>query len=268
MRPKNYARARPYFRAAYRDLMAGYPRFRMINNSRAGADDYADWLSVAPEQIGVIENGYPLDEMRARTDADARQRMRHEWGIPEDAPVMGGVMRLSSVKCPERFVGTAILLCRQFPDFHAVLAGGGVLEGKLAAMIADAGLGGRIHLIGRVSPIEPVMAAFDILFLSSRVEGLPNVIIEAQALGIPVAATDVGGVAEALAPAPLGLLLPEDPPELLAPRIAAFMQERRAEPGTARQLAAFVDARFSVAAMAEKTRSAYRQAMAETARRD
>lgn len=260
LRPTAFKRARPWLHRAYCEILDD-PRFRIINNSRAGALDYASWLGIPVERIGVIENGMPLARMRALAGATDRAATRRGWGVPPDALVVGGVMRMSEEKRPDLFVATMIALCRMTPRLHAVLAGRGPMEDELKATVARAGLAERIHFPGHVSPVEPAMAAFDLLFLSSRIEGLPNVVIEAQALGIPVASMNVGGVGEALSSFPYGLLLDEAAPGELARRLSDFIKQRRADPATPAMVADFAQRRFSMEAMQRKTAAAYRAAL-------
>ncbi len=256
-RPTARKRARSYLKPAYRALF-DHPRFKMLNNSKAGAEDYSEWMGVDPSRIGVIENGFDLRALKERAEKIDRANLRREWNIPDGARIMGGVMRLSEEKRPHLFVETAMELCRKDSRFFAVLAGNGPMADELARAIAEAGLHHRIKLLGHVNPIEPTMAAFDLLFLSSCTEGLPNVIIEAQALGVPVAAMDVGGVKEAIAPAPAGILLVEGP----APQVAEVIWSALSDPDWIAQAspkaAQFVVDSFSSEVMAKKTLDVYR----------
>jgi glycosyltransferase involved in cell wall biosynthesis len=70
------------------------------------------------------------------------------------------------------------------------------MRGALEERVAAEGMSARIRFVGRQAPVEPWMAAMDILFLSSLTEGLPNVLIEAQALGVAAATMRVGGAPE------------------------------------------------------------------------
>ena len=94
------------------------------------------------------------------------------------------------------------------PDTRVVMIGGGPLEGKVRALAKTLGSGHRVLLEGRKSAAEVsrYMRAADALCLSSRNEGVPNVVLEAFACGIPVVSTNVGGISEVLCHDYLGRL--------------------------------------------------------------
>ena len=117
--------------------------------------------------------------------------------------------------------------------------------------VARAGLSDRIHFAGRRSPVEPWMKAMDMLFLSSVTEGLPNVLIEAQAMGRPVVTMDVGGAAETIAPGKTGLALGEAPPQELGRKIAELLADRPRSAAMGCAARQHVEARFGLSRLIE-----------------
>ena len=101
------------------------------------------------------------------------------------------------------------------------------------------------------------MSAMDMLFLSSVTEGLPNVLIEAQALEVPVATMNVGGAPEALAAGESGIVLDEAPADMLAASILAAMTDAPRMAGMRRAAAGFVNARFALPAMVARLKGFY-----------
>jgi len=89
-----------------------------------------------------------------------------------------------------------------------VIIGSGPLEGELRALVTKTGLADRVLLTGDRLDIPDIMADFDIFALLSRWEGLPLTIIEAMLAGLPVVASDVGGVKELVRDGETGLLIP------------------------------------------------------------
>ena len=115
------------------------------------------------------------------------------------------------------------------------------------------GLGDRLRVHDPISEPELVLATSDVVLLTSAIEGTPNVLIEAQAAGIPVVATGRGGVAEALLPGVSGLHLPGAGAPALADAVLALLgdESRRRRMGAAG--AAFVQSRFGLERMLDET---------------
>ncbi len=193
MAPENFALHQPYMRPGYRSML-GASTVLMLNNSQAGANDYGRWLGVSPETFSVIRNG--IEGPKSTPSAEHRRELRANLGIPDTAPVLGSIIRFSEEKRPELLVATAIEVIREHPDAHAVFFGDGPLRADAAKRIRRAGLEAQIHLPGYTTDAWASLGAMDIFMLASRLEGLPNVLIEAQAVGVPVLSTAVGGAPE------------------------------------------------------------------------
>ena len=116
----------------------------------------------------------------------------------DGAPVVGA-FRMVAVKRPQIWVEAARLISARSPRVHFVIIGDGPLSGAVAELAAECGLSDRFHLPGRVSNVGDWYRTMDVMLLTSRREGTPNVIIQAQHFGIPSVVTDVGGVAEVVA---------------------------------------------------------------------
>ncbi|MGI8839814.1 MAG: glycosyltransferase [Caulobacteraceae bacterium] len=223
-RPIERQRARPYLMAGYHALLR-YPGTTMLNNSLNGARDYADWLGIEPGRIQTLHNGFVFDELAARADPELTARVRRELGAGPDDVVIGGVMRCSFEKRPELWLETVIHLAESDPRIRGVLVGEGPMRAELRARVEAAGLGDRIRLVGRQIPVEPWMNAMDILFLSSVTEGLPNVLIEAQALGVAVATMRVGGAPETVLENETALVIDEGPVDRIAGAMTALTRD-------------------------------------------
>ncbi len=120
------------------------------------------------------------------------------------------------------------------------LAGEGSLEPEIRRLAAALGIGGRVRFLGYLPDPAALLAQSQIFVLASHSEAFPRTILEAMRAGLPVAATDVGGVGEAVRHRETGLLVPPQNPAALA----AALAELRAAPALRRRLADGARARF------------------------
>jgi glycosyltransferase involved in cell wall biosynthesis len=256
-RPVEIRRHRRYLREGYLALFKYSGRISVLNNSANGARDYADWLDIPPETIQIFRNGYDFDAIRGRAAETDRDTIRARLKVPPSARLIGGVMRFSAEKRPELWVDTVVEGVQAHEDVHGLIVGDGPMRADLMARVTDLGLSERIQFPGRQSPVEPWMRAMDILFLSSVTEGLPNVLIEAQALGLPVATMDVGGAPETLDPGQTGLVLSEAAPGALAQKICALLHDTERLSRMGQNGRRFVEASFSLAVMRDALARCY-----------
>lgn len=245
-------RARPYLAGVYQAL-ATRPRVLLTANAAMGARDYEAKFGLPPDSIGVIRNGLEVSQLIQRRGPDGRQRVRQELGIPEGYPVLGAVFRLVPAKRPHRWLEVAARLSESVPNLHMLVVGEGPLRLELQELAASLGIGGRTVFSGAKSPVEPWIAAMDTMLLSSDVEGLPNVLIEAQALGVPVVTTDAGGAREAVDDGITGTVVTDTSTEALVEACAAFLTSPDRRARAEREGPGFVASRFGVERMVRET---------------
>jgi glycosyltransferase involved in cell wall biosynthesis len=164
------------------------------------------------DKVVVIPNGVDGERFQTATAADLSQ-----FGIPPGTPVVLSVGRLDPQKAPLDLLAALRMLAKRRDDFHALFVGDGPLLGELQSAIAASALNGRVHLLGRRDDVPELMQAASCLALPSLWEGMPNVVLEAMAAGLPVVATEVEGSTELLRPGgesgDFGLLVPPNSPE-------------------------------------------------------
>jgi glycosyltransferase involved in cell wall biosynthesis len=122
---------------------------------------------------------------------------------------------------------------------HLVIVGDGPEFEPLRTKAAALGLANRLHFLGRRDDVEEILPAFDVFCLPSLVEGLPRAVLEAQACDVPVVASNVGGLSEAVC-ARAGALVPPGDPAALAGALQQILDEPP-ERGTTRR---FVEREF------------------------
>lgn len=213
---------------------------RRVAVSGVTADQVAKALHVGAQTI--IPNGVDL----ARFVPGDRRAARRAFGLPEDVRIIGNVGRLEAVKGQDVLISALASLPK---DVHLVLAGDGTRREACERLAESLGFGARVHFLGNVSQPERLYPAFDLFCLPSRAEGFPRALIEAQACDIPVIASNVGGVREAVCPA-TGLMIPaEDSPALAEAVLVALEMARNVRPR------GFVEPSFSNEVMAARYRA-------------
>jgi len=205
---------------------------RVVVLSRAMVDPVRT-LGVAEERIVVQYNGVDLESFREREVASTRRAL----GLPLDRSIVLFVGNLVPVKGPDVLLDAfaRLVSAMQEPPL-LVVAGGGRLRPALEQTVGSARLSEHVRFVGARphSEIPQWISASDVLCLPSRMEGCPNVILEAFASGRPVVASSVGGVPE-LVLDDRGVLVPPGDPEALARGLTAALARRGWDAATIRQ---------------------------------
>lgn len=186
-------------------------------------------LGYAAHKFVIIPNGY--DVSRFRPDPVARAKLRQEWCVPDEVPLLGMVARFDPQKDHANLIRALGQLKKSGESFRCVLVGRGMDEGNAAirSLLAAEGLEEYVHLLGPRNDIPSVMAALDVHVLSSAYgEAFPNVLAEAMACGTPCVTTDVGDAA--LIVGETGWVVPAANPAALARTIAMALDEWRERP--------------------------------------
>lgn len=194
--------------------------------------------------VCVIANAVDTERFVPGDRIGARRRL----GLPLAGPIIGAVGRLEEVKGQDVLVRAVAAI----PEALLVLAGDGTQAANLRQMAVDLGMAERVIFLGYRSDADTIYPAFDLVALPSHNEGLPLSVLEAQACDIPVVASDVGSVHEAMCP-DASRLVPAGDVEALR----AALSDLLANPPTVKPRA-FVLEHFSWA----KTVAAYQRILA------
>ncbi len=146
--------------------------------------------------VSVIRAGIDPQPFQQPLSHPMRTRMREDFGAGDDDYLIGTVACLKPQKAPEDFVAVARRVCEHVPNARFVLIGDGVLRPRIETLIREHGLHERVRLVGWRRDIDRAMNSMDALVLTSHWEGLPRVILEAVSAGLPIVATNVGGIQE------------------------------------------------------------------------
>lgn len=176
-------------------------------------------------RVEVVVHG--PDPSSVRGQADDRAAVRRELGLGDGDVVVGTVANLRRQKGYPDLLAAAQRALQVRTDVRFVAVGQGPDEAEVRALRDRLGLGDRFALLGYRPDAIRVLSACDVFCLASHQEGLPVALMEAMALGLPVVATDVGGVSELVEDRRHGLLVPAGRPDLLAGAVLELV----ADPG-------------------------------------
>lgn len=199
-----------------------------ISNSQAGVDHMVSRRALTLRKTLVIPNGMFTADFPSSAP---REEVRAELGIPPEAFLWLAVGTLNPAKDYPSMFEAAGRCVSADPRFRLCIAGGGDALADFRADVEARGLQEVIHFLGKRSDVPRLLKAADAFVLSSAWEGLPNAVMEALASGLPVVATDVGGIQTLVEPGRSGWIVPPRDAGALATKMLALMavgaEERR-----------------------------------------
>ena len=195
----------------------------ILTTSRRIADRLVAELGVPSPRVTCVPTGVDL----ARFHPGVRGALREELGLAPGVALVGMISVLRSWKGHDTFLDAAArLLSSSSRPLRFVIAGDGPGREVLANKIALAPWKDAVTLLGHRDDVPNLLASLDVLVLpSSAHEGIPQIILQAQAMGRAVVATTVGGIPEVVEDGVTGLLVPPQNPEALAEKIAALLDD-------------------------------------------
>ena len=197
----------PIVRLADR-LIANSPiPHRMVSVSESNRRYCIEVQRIRPDKLRVIDNGIDFADLPPPAPTVIEQ-LRGELGLTRENFVVTMVARLHPQKDHECLLRAAAAVAGDLPAMRVLLAGAGALEAELAKRISALGLGAQVRLLGERRDVAAILALSDLFVLSSRWEGMPNAVLEAMAVGLPVLATRVDGIVDVVRDGETGILVP------------------------------------------------------------
>jgi glycosyltransferase involved in cell wall biosynthesis len=189
----------------------------VVTTSRRIADRLVAELQVPASRVTCISTGVDL----ARFNPQMPGRLREELGLATDVMLVGMISVLRSWKGHATFLdAAATLLKNSGQPVHFIIAGAGPGREELAEKTAQGPWKGHVTLLGHRSDVPNILASLDVLALPSFAhEGIPQIVLQAQAMARAVVATTVGGIPEVVEDNVTGLLVPPRDPDALAEKI-------------------------------------------------
>lgn len=193
---------------------------RVTVNAAAVREITIEHERCAPEHIVTIPNGVALPSIGGAAPAPAQSADPRGNG-----PLVGMVGRLSWKKGYEFALAAAVTLKERIPGVRFDIVGDGEQRRELEESAQRLGLADTVRFLGQRRDVPELMRTFDCYVLSSVIEGMPNALLEAMALGRPVVTTSAGGSAEVVCDGESGLVVPPGNPDALANAVERVLRD-------------------------------------------
>ena len=187
---------------------------RLIAVAEEVRDFAIRYIHVSPSRIVTISNAIQTERFSNQKVAGAQ--FRSEMGISPNTPLFGIVARLDPQKDHKTFLQAAKLITMVAPRARFIIVGEGRLRSILEGFAVELGIDQSVSFLGMRKDIPAIMAAIDVLVLSSLYEGLPLTLLEGMAAARPVVSTAVNGVKGIVVDGETGFLVPCGNPQALA----------------------------------------------------
>ncbi len=201
---------------------------------RAAAERFVEKKIVSPQKLKVVYNGIDTADFNIPDRVEAREEICREFALKHDKKIAVSIGRLRPVKGYSYLLQALKLIKEELADWHFLIVGEGELYSRLQKECEDLALKSHVTFTGVRNDIPQLLAASEFLVLASLWEGLPVVIEEAMAAGLPVIATEVGGVPELVINRETGFITtPGDSRELagVLREVLSLSGEKRREMG-------------------------------------
>ncbi len=193
---------------------------RHVCVSQSVADFSIRESGLSASKVVVIPNGVDVKRFASAEPADLTT-----FGVPPDARTILSVGRLDEQKNPIGLLRSFASIAQTQPLAHLLFVGHGREEAALRAAAAELKLQSRVHLAGWQADVPGIMQACELFVLASNWEGMPNVLLEAGATGIPIVSTRVEGAEEIITSGESGVLVGISQPQELADAIGECLDD-------------------------------------------
>jgi glycosyltransferase involved in cell wall biosynthesis len=250
--PKDYLARWPF--------LAGVKEFIAVSDANRKAQIAC--MRLPPDRLSRVHNGITL--LDGPTRAEARAFLLSEFGIPDEAKVVGCVGRLAMQKGHKYLLEAAPEILRRVPNARFAFVGEGPFRERLERQAIDQGVAAAVHWLGFRSDVRRILPGIDVLAMPSEWEGLPIVLLEAMAAAVPVVAHAVDGIPEAVTDGQQGFLVARGDVPALTERITRLLTEPELARRMGRSAYERVVRDFTAARMAERIAALYEQAIARS----
>jgi glycosyltransferase involved in cell wall biosynthesis len=233
----NYYLNNRYVRVMYKQLLSR-PNVFLCHNSENGLEKYTEWLGGFDNKMLLLRNGFDFE-----TSTSIRR-------IKKKTKLVGVVFRFVEVKRPLLWLKVASLVNQIMDEqINFQMIGDGPMLETAIGFANDLGISDLVEFSGYRDDVKDLVPYFDTFLLTSSIEGLPNVLIEAQSMGVPVVSTNAGGANETFIDSVTGLLVQSSEPEIIAGAVCRVLRDRGFKDSAETKGREFVLERFGIDAM-------------------
>jgi len=231
-----------------------------LTNADAIVDELTGPGGLPSAKMHVVHNGVDLDEFPSFVLDRAPGRRR--LGFAPDRRLVAQVGRLELQKDYPTYVAAMALVAEYEPDVDFLIVGDGSERAAIEAAVGRAGIGDRTRFLGLRHDVPALLTAVDVMVLASRWEGMPNVVIEAMAIGAATVATDVGACRTLLGDG-AGRLVRVGDHAAIAAAVRDLLGDRAVREAIAARARRRVEDELSTTRMAAETVGLYDRLLAE-----
>lgn len=210
----NYYLNNRYVRVMYQKLLSRDNVF-LCHNSENGLEKYTEWLGGYDDKMLLLRNGFDFEKSSSSRRIKKKTRL------------VGAVFRFVEVKRPLLWLEVASMVNNMMDEqINFQMIGDGPLLESAIGFAKDLGISDLVEFSGYRDDVKDLVPNFDTFLLTSSIEGLPNVLIEAQSMGVPVVSTNAGGANETFLDSVTGLLVQSSEPEIIAEAVCRILLDR------------------------------------------
>ncbi|MEC0247485.1 glycosyltransferase family 1 protein [Paenibacillus chitinolyticus] len=244
---------RAMYRWYARKMILTYSNY-MIGCSKAASEALFGKNCFSDPRVEVLANGIDLEPYRALSN-QIKSEVRSRLGLPVDGRIIGHIGRFSEVKNHKKIIEIFECVAQARPDTQFVLVGDGPLRATVEEDARSKGLEKRIHFMGVRKEIPEILKAMDVFLMPSLFEGVPVVLIEAQASGLPCVVSNTVTKAADLKSSHFKFLNLEDSAEHWADEVIGFLENDLPEWGLREK--AIQQAGYDIRAVVNKLSAVY-----------
>jgi glycosyltransferase involved in cell wall biosynthesis len=214
-------------------------------------------------KITVINSSIDLEKIKIQDKNIVKGKISEIYKINKNNIFIGSLIALVPHKDPLNLIRAAKYVIEKYRNVEFLICGEGELEEKCEMEIKNLGISNNFHLLGYCDNNTEILNALDIFVLPSKEEGLGSVLIEAMAVGLPIVATDAGGIPEIIKNGINGIIVPKQNPKELAEALIKLIENENLRKELS-QNAINYSKNFSSKIMTKKTLEVYEKAIKNT----
>jgi len=214
-------------------------------------------LHVSKEKVITIYNGVNINRFIYPVTTEQKAEYKKASGLDQEQPVVGIIARLSPVKGQKYLIKAFKHILNKVPEARLVIIGDGPDKQMLMDLIKELGIEKSVKLLPATRDTAPLLAAMDVFVMPSLQEGLGLSIIEAMAGGLPVVASDVGGIYTVVKEGQTGFMVPPKDDNTLSEAILKLLGDNTLCKKMGEQGREFVENNFSINTMGQQVEELY-----------